>query len=367
MSKPTEKKKIMLALQGGAAYGAFTWGVIDRLLEDDRIDITAVSGTSAGALNASALAHGLDENGKDGAKAKVKAVWESLTYDEVVKQVPYVGETGSKSNRALSKLFKKFSSGNAHADFIKSLQAVTQGATLSLINSTEGLFEETLEKTVDFDKLKNKKDGIPVFVAATDINDHKARIFDRSDLSATAVKASCALPVIIGEVEIDGKMYWDGGYTSNPPLRPLMECEDQDILIVQTMPMVERDDDAAVDSVTGQIMEFSNNASLRHELEAIDKDNERVRKDPDAAEKLGMKEIHTHTIHMGKSMKAEHMMCFDRDHLEELYDSGYKAAEKWLADNFDDLGKKSTFVRTASTAPAHEPQKQRKNTRFRPH
>lgn len=361
---PTPKKKVMLALQGGAAYGAFTWGVLDRLLDDDRIEITAVSGTSAGALNASALAHGLDENGKQGAKDKMKSVWNSLTYDEIVKHVPYVGETGSKSSRALSKLFKKLSSDNTQLDIIKSLQAATQGTTLSLINRKEGFFEETLEKSVDFDRLRQAKDGIPLYIAATDINAHQPRIFDRSDITSKAVKASCALPIIIGEVDIDGKLYWDGGYTANPALEPLKECDGNDILIIQTMPMLERDADTPVQSVTDLLSEFSNNASLRHELANIANDNARVKKSPKAAEELGIKEIHTHSINIGKALKTEHMLCFDRDHLDELYAEGYKAAETWLAQNFDKLGQESTFTRPHITPPSHSAKPPRKTPRF---
>ena len=126
--KTAEKKKVMLALQGGGAFGAFTWGVLDRLLEDERIEISAISGTSAGAMNAVAIAHGLAENGNEGARDTLRNLWNSLAYDEAVKKMPYLGAAGSKSNRALAKMFKQLMPETAAGDFMKSLKAVTQGA-----------------------------------------------------------------------------------------------------------------------------------------------------------------------------------------------------------------------------------------------
>lgn len=347
----TEKKKVMLALQGGGAFGAFTWGVLDRLLEDERIEISAVSGTSAGAMNAVAITHGLAENGNEGARDTLRSLWNSLAYDEAVKKMPYVGTAGSKSNRALAKMFKQLMPETAAGDFMKSLKAVTQGATLSVLNGRPGLFEDALGQIIDFDALKKDKKGVPLFIAATDINAHKERIFDRTDITPTAVKASCALPVVIGEVEIGGRKYLDGGYTANPAIAPLKEC-DGDLLIIQTIEMHERDGLAPVTSSIDRVMEFTNNASLRRDLEEIDRDNKLVRKNPEAAAALGLKEIHTHVVKIGKELKAEHMLCFDRDHLEELFAAGRKAADDWLAQHFDDLGKKSSFTRERAMPPS---------------
>jgi len=359
--KTPKKKKVMLAMQGGGAFGAFTWGVLDRLLEDERIEISAISGTSAGAMNAVAIAHGLAENGNEGARDTLRNLWNSLAYDEAVKQMPYVGTAGSKSNRALAKMFKQLMPETAAGDFMKSLKAVTQGATLSVLNGRAGLFESALEKVVDFAALKKNKKAVPLFIAATDVNAHKERIFDRSDITSTAVKASCALPVVIGEVEIDGRKYLDGGYTANPAIAPLKECDSNDLLIIQTIEMHERDGLATIDSSIDRMMEFTNNASLRRDLEDIDRDNKLVAKDPDAAAALGIKEIHTHVVKIGQELKAEHMLCFDRDHLDELFDAGRQAADDWLAQHFDDLGKKSSFTRERAMPPSMT-KKRRGNT-----
>ena len=363
--KPVKKKKIALALQGGAAYGAFTWGVLDRLLEDERIEITAVSGTSAGAMNAAALASGLDENGAEGAKNKLKELWNTLAYDEVVKNVPYLGGAGSKSNRMLSRMLKQVMPETAAGDLVKTFKAFTQGTTMSLINGKDGLFEEQLEKIIDFDTLRSKKDGIPLFVAATDINAHKERIFDRSDVTAKAVKASCALPLIVGAVEIDGRLYWDGGYLANPAIAPLKDGDAADILVIQTIHMQERDGMAPIKSGIDRLMEFTNNASLRRDLEEIGRDNARIAQNPKAAKALGLREIRTHGIQIGKELKAEHMMCFDRDHIDELYAAGRKAADDWIRQNFRHIGRKSTFTRDAVQPPAQQTARGRKTLKTR--
>ncbi len=343
MAKPQNKKKITLALQGGAVYGAFTWGVLDRILQDDRIEVTGISGASAGALNAVAVADGMDKNGSKGAIESLNSMWESLTYDQAVRSMPIIGKASSEASRKLSGLFKALSKRDDKG-ILKDIQATGQGVMMSLLSKSGGLFEDNIAETIDFEALRANKSGIPVFVSATDVNAHKARIFDRSDVSALSIKASCAIPIIIGDVEIDGSIYWDGGFTENPPIAPLRECDASDILIIQTIPFLERESDMSVDSVADRLLEFRSNSSIRKDLEYIQQDNARVSKNPKAAAELGIKEIHTHLIGIDREVKNSHMMRFDRAHMKELHDLGFTAADKWLKNNFDSIGLKSTFT-----------------------
>ena len=346
------RKKIALALQGGAAYGAFTWGVLDRLLQDERIEIVAVSGTSAGGLNAVALAYGLDMGGRDKAREVLKKVWNSLTYDEAIQNMPVIGKTSSNLNKALRRAFENIKKYDKNGK-LKAVQSATQGTMMGFLNRKAGLFEEVLEDSIDFKELQKNKSGIPVFVSVTDVNVHSARIFTRDDISAKSVKASCAIPVVIGGVEIDSNIYWDGGFMDNPHIEALKDCNTDDILIVQTIPFLMRESSDKPNSTADRVLEFRANASIRKDLEYIEKDNERFLKNPKAAKKLGIKKINTHLINANKELKASHMLAFDRLHIDELYELGVKAADEWIKANFDKIGKESSFKITDKSSKPH--------------
>lgn len=335
-------KKVKLALQGGGSFGAFTWGVIDRLLEDDRIEIVAASGASAGAMNAVAMAQGMDRGGRQGARDNLRAFWEGFGYHKLLQKLPKIGKFTSEIEKKLQSITAMYHSSDK-GGILRGLQSYFQAAIISAASNSSGIFEKVLSEQIDFEELRKNKDGFPVFVSATDIDAHAPRVFDRSDLNDLALKASCAIPMVIGSVEIDGREYWDGSFTENPAVEP-MDDFDGDLIFVQTFPILDRSD-AEDDGVTPfqRLSELSSNSSLRKDINRIQKDNARYDFNPKAAKALGIKKTHTHLINCGSSIDAAHMMNFDPKHIDNLYKQGYEAADKWLAKNFASLGVESTY------------------------
>ena len=346
-------KKVKLALQGGGSFGAFTWGVIDRLLEDDRIEITAATGASAGAMNAVAMAQGMDRGGKPAAREKLREFWEGFGYHKLLSKLPKIGKFTSELERRMLGLTARYHK-KEKGGILRGLQSAFQAAVISSASNSTEIFEKILSDVIDFDELKKNKDGFPVFASATDIAAHAPRVFDRSDLSSKALKASCAIPMVIGAVEIDGRQYWDGSFTENPAIDPI-EKYDGDLIVVQTFPILDRSQSDEAVPALKRLSELSSNSSLRKDINRIQKDNARYDQNPEAATALGIKKTHTHLINCGRSVDAKHMMNFDRKHIERLYNQGYETADQWLKDNFKHIGAKSTYKGDSTLAMKYLP------------
>lgn len=220
-------KTINLALQGGGAHGAYTWGVLDRLLEDDRIEIEGISGTSAGAMNAAVLAAGLTEGGRDKARERLAEFWHGVSEADKLSPVqrsPWDYLTGN---------YRVDQSPGVH--FLQSLVRAFSPYQLNPwnYNPLRGL----LDRVVDFEALREAS-PIKLFIAATNVRTGKARIFHSDDLSTDALLASACLPELFQAIEVDGEAYWDGGYVGNPSIYPLIyHCGSQDVLLVQIIPL----------------------------------------------------------------------------------------------------------------------------------
>jgi NTE family protein len=205
---------INLALQGGGAHGAFTWGVLDRLLKDGRLAPEGISGTSAGALNAVVLASGWLEGGSDGARAALGRLWQKIA--------------------DLARLRPLRASGLSQmaADFAASMLSPYYLNPFDL-NPLRAIVEEL----VDFERLRAEC-SLQLFIAATNLRTGRGRLFGNADLSSKTVLASACLPQLHHAVEIDGEAYWDGGFASNPPLVPLvLGCRARDLVLVQINPV----------------------------------------------------------------------------------------------------------------------------------
>lgn len=220
--RPRARPRLSLALQGGGAHGAYTWGVLDALLEADRFDLDAVSGTSAGAMNALALAQGLMDGGADGARAALQRLWLA-----VADQVPFewctTDDDGSASLTPVARLLLQWS----------------QYLSPSQLNPL-GLnpLRELLEQQIDFERLR-RHSPVRLHIAATHANTGRLRLFDTPELSVEAALASTCLPTLHHAVMIEGEPYWDGGYSANPALAPLTAAgRADDILIIMLNPLV---------------------------------------------------------------------------------------------------------------------------------
>ncbi|MGD9139113.1 MAG: patatin-like phospholipase family protein, partial [Desulfobacterales bacterium] len=254
------KKYINLALQGGGSHGAFTWGVLDRILKSDRIEIAAISGTSAGAMNAVVLADGIMAGGKEGAREALGRFWRAVHEAAVLSPFQRTPFDWMTNNWNLD-----YSPGYLFSDIFSRLMSPYQSNPLNW-----NPLRELLAKQVDFERVRSCN-KIKLFISATSVRNGQVKRFDRTRLTVDKVMASACLPYIFQAVEVDGEDYWDGGYAGNPILYPFAYHSDaQDIVIVQINPLSCQKTPKTAREILNRVNEITFNASLLHELRAID-------------------------------------------------------------------------------------------------
>ncbi len=247
-------QSISLALQGGGAHGAFTWGVLDRLADEPGLDVKATTATSAGATNAVAFAAGLAEGGSDGAKATLERYWRAVSE----KGAPF--SAFSWSNSPFSALpFGPF----------QAAMAFTSIASPYEFNPFDiNPLRDALDETIDFDAVHAAP--VDLFLSATNVEPGRVKVFQDGEISRDAVLASACLPQTFRAVEIDGNAYWDGGYMGNPSLFPLIYAKaPRDVLMVLLNPISRLGVPRRVPQIMDRLNEISFNASLIGELRAI--------------------------------------------------------------------------------------------------
>ncbi len=255
------KLRINLALQGGGAHGAFTWGVLDRLLQDEDLEIAAISGTSAGALNAAALKSGMLAGGSEGARASLDALWTEVARSSSAGMGQWFGQelfSPAMLSRALelspvyafADAFNRMTSPYASGPFYNHpLQSIVDGLDYGEVCAPE---------------------GPDLFIGATNVRSGKVKVFQGAEIGPDALLASTCLPTLFRAVEIAGEAYWDGGYTGNPPLFPLFESDyPEDILIININPLGRDEVPHTAQEIQNRINEISFNTSLLRELRAI--------------------------------------------------------------------------------------------------
>ena len=254
LAGPKAEKAVALALQGGGAHGAFTWGVLDALLEDGRLAIEAITGASAGAMNAVVLVEGWLEGGCDGARAQLETFWRRVSLDGHLSPV----------QRGLFDHFFDAWSGQGWSDVFA--RTVSPYASNPLnINP----LRDALQRLIDFERVRGGADAA-LFVTATNVWTGKVAVFRRAELTADHILASACLPTVFQAVEIDGEPYWDGGYTGNPALFPLFyETRTDDILLVQINPVERRETPRTTRAILDRLNEITFNANLLRELRAV--------------------------------------------------------------------------------------------------
>ena len=317
---------IALALQGGGAHGAFTWGVLDRLLEDGRFPIAAISGTSAGALNAVALASGLLDGGHDGARAALKRLWQA-----VGTQVP----------------FEAFTVGSADRPGIAPVaRAWMQWTRLLAPHQLNPLglnpLRNVLVKQIDFERLRAES-RVKLFIAATHANSGRLRLFSNAELSADAVLASACLPTLQPAVQIDGEPYWDGGYSANPALFPLVRSGVADLLIVWLSPLVYARSPVSAEEIRERALEFGFNATFLREAHMLGELSASARQ---SAWPFGLlARLRTHLIDAHDALSdlpQETKLIAHAPFLERLCERGRLRASAWLDVAGPRVGKSST-------------------------
>ena len=259
-ARKTPAKSINLALQGGGAHGAFTWGVLDRLLEDGRLHIEAISGTSAGAMNAVVVADGIMRGGDDGARESLHRFW---------KEVSEAGRGSPIQRSPINVFMGDWSLDNSPGYlFLDLFTRLASPYDLNPMNINP--LRDVLDGVVDFDLVRSC-DKMQLFISATNVETGRVKVFDRGALTADMVMASACLPFMFQAVEIDGVPYWDGGYMGNPVLFPFFRgCTSSDVVIVQINPITRTGAPRSAREILNRVNEITFNASLLREFRAID-------------------------------------------------------------------------------------------------
>lgn len=344
-------KIVELALQGGGAHGAFTWGVLDRLLEDGRLKIEGISGTSAGAMNAAVVADGIVSGGYQLAREKLEAFWSAVSaaarhspiqrtpFDVLVGNWSLDWSPGYMAMEGLSRLLTPYDFNPMDINPLRDIVAAQ----------------------IDFDGV-NRCQEMKIFVTATNVRTGRAKIFRQPEISVDTLMASACLPSLFRAVEIDGEAYWDGGYMGNPALFPLVdECDARDMLIVRINPLVRNKLPRTAPEIADRLNEITFNASLIKELRSLGflwqviqhEDLERDR----------YRDARIHVIHADEKMLelgVSSKLNAEWKFLTYLRDIGRDAAAQWLDEHYDDLGVRSTmdvgFIFEESLQPAHLPE-----------
>jgi NTE family protein len=330
------QRRVSLALQGGGAHGAFTWGVLDRLLDDDRIVIEAVSGTSAGAMNAAVLAAGYATEGRQGARRALDRFWLDTSRRAVLS--PF---KRSMADRALGRWNLDASTSNVWFNLLGHALSPYQSNPLNY-----NPLRDILAEQIDIEAVRACKD-LRIFVAATNVRTGRPRVFDQEDLSLDALLASSCLPQLFKAVEIDGDPYWDGGYMGNPVIWPLVYgATSADIVLVQINPLEREGTPRTALEIDNRMNEIAFNSSLMHEMRAISF-VQRLLQEGELKEHVAsrVRNIHMHLIGdeaMMKTLGVTSKYNAEREFLEHLKAAGRACADRWLAATFDQLGVRST-------------------------
>jgi NTE family protein len=335
------EKPISLALQGGGAHGAFTWGVLDALLEDGRLAIEAVTGASAGSVNAVVLAEGWLEGGAEGAREQLTRFWQRIS----------LGGTLSPSQQQLVSLLL----GYWHAD--GSLARSWLDAWASAFGPAEwnpldiNPLRDALAELIDFERVRACRE-VKLFISATSVWTGKAKVFHRAELTVDHVLASACLPTVFPAVVIGGEPYWDGGYAGNPPLYPLFyETAADDILLVQINPIERRETPHTAREIQNRLTEITFNANLLGELRAIDFVGRLI--DAGKLPTDRYKRVRMHRIAGGEQLlafAASSRLNTEWTFLQDLRDLGRAAAGLWLAENYEAIGQRATVDLRAAYA-----------------
>ena len=328
----TDPLLIDLALQGGGSHGAYTWGVLDRLLEETSLRIDGISGTSAGAMNAAVLVDGLEAGGRDGARAALEAFWRSVS--DAARLSPF-------QRSPLDIMKGEWTLDNSPVFVATDLMA-RLFSPYDLNPMGVNPLRELLKERIDFKRLARA--STKLFVTATNVRTGRGRVFRNADLSADALLASACLPTMFQAVEVDGEPYWDGGYSGNPTITPLVrDCDSQDTLLVQINPLERPGTPRSARDILNRLNEVSFNATLLKELRMIAMLRHVADTGHGEGEKWAGMRIHRIASDVMTELGYSSKLNAEWEFLVMLRDEGRKSMDEFLRDHRDDLGRRSTF------------------------
>lgn len=322
---------IDLALQGGGSHGAFTWGVLDRLLEEPWLRIAGISGTSAGAMNAAVLAAGWTSGGVDGARAALDSYWQRVS-----RAAAYSPLQRSPLDRMLGRWSLDTSPAYVAMDLMSRMLSPYDLNPMD-IHPLRGILAES----IDFDQLAQSP--IKLFITATRVRTGRGRIFRNAEITPDVLLASACLPTLFRAIEIDGEVYWDGGFVGNPTITPLVrETDASDVILVQINPTERREIPRSASDILNRLNEISFNSPLAKELRMIALLRQVA--DPGSGEGARWAGMRTHRIKsdMLADFGASSKLNAEWDFVSMLKVEGRRAATEFLQTKTDDIGKRST-------------------------
>jgi len=323
--------KIDIALQGGGSHGAFTWGVLDRLLEEDWLSIEGISGTSAGAMNAAVLADGFAAGGREGARAALDAFWHNVA--EAARFSPF-------QRGPLDVLLGRWTLD--HSPLFVALDLMSRLYSPYDLNPTgANPLRAVLEKVIEFERLRASP--IKLFITATNVRTGRGRVFRNAEITPEVLLASACLPTLFQAVEIDGDSYWDGGYSGNPTMTPLVrELASEDTILVPINPVERPGTPRTAYEILNRLNEVSFNSVLIKELRMIALLRQVA--DPGNCEGAHWARMRIHVVPNGvvDQLGYSSKLNAEREFLAMLREEGRKAADAFLKADGDKIGKRSS-------------------------
>lgn len=329
-----QKKSVNLALQGGGSHGAFTWGVLDHFMEDGRVSVEGISGTSAGAMNAVVLAQGYMDGGADGAREALEQFW---------RKVSKLGKFSPIKRSPLDILTGSWSMDGSPAYMMMDL--LSRVASPYDTNPLDiNPLRDLVESSIDFEKVRACS-ALKLFIAATNVHSGKIKVFEREELTADMILASACLPFLYKAVEIEGVPYWDGGYVGNPPLYPLFHTtQSRDVIVVQVNPIERNETPKTAREILNRVNEISFNSSLLRELRSVEFVHRLLQENK--LDKEHYADILVHRIEATDQLNplsASSKMNSEWEFLVHLRDIGRESAKAFLDEHYKSLGAVSTL------------------------
>ena len=320
------------ALQGGGAHGAFTWGVLDRLLEEPWLRIDGISGTSAGAMNAAVLIDGHAAKGADGGRAALENFWQRVSRAALLSPL---------RRTPLDVLLGRWTLDHSPVFVAMDLMA-RLFSPYDLSPGGANPLRNILAETVDFDRLAQA--SIKLFVTATNVRTGRGRVFRNSEITPDVLLASACLPTLFQAIEIEGESYWDGGYSGNPTITPLVrECNSKDTILVQINPVERPGLPRSARDILNRLNEVSFNAVLLKELRMIALLRQVAQPDNSESAKWADMRIHRISSDVMVELGYSSKLNAEWEFLCMLRDEGRRAGDAFLRAHHDDLGRRSTF------------------------
>lgn len=333
--KASVTKRVNVALQGGGAHGAFSWGVLDKILEDGRLEIEHISATSAGAMNAVVFSHGMSLGGAQGARDKLFEFWQEIS------------RSGQKYSPVRAFPWDRWFHGFnlEHSPSFHAFQSLTHVISPYQLNPFNfNPLRDVLEQVVDFSHLSRCNEATRLHISATNVRSGKIKVFQNEDMSSDVILASACLPYVFQAIEIEGEYYWDGGYMGNPAIFPLIyRATSKDIIVVHINPIRRETLPTTAAEISNRINEISFNSSLMREMRAIAFVTQLIDEGALSGEKYNRILIHSlrSDEEMAKLSVASKLNP-DWDFLIHLRDAGRDKAAEWLEENFDNIGVRSS-------------------------